>query len=338
MTVAAGPPRKGRVSRAAVESHEPRNPSGAGRPFCAVPGVPVPGSVIPMFRRFGNRSHHMDKLRYLLWALAERRRPPDPCCPACRSAMTDVIRRKYVVTSLRECRRCRLRFRTPKDHDNREFYQADTYQQGFTTDLPSDEALARLLAVGFADTEKDFGPYIRLLASQGISAGATLLDFGGSWGYGTWQMQRAGLRVWSYEVSRARSRYAAQKLRCQVLDVPEAIPVKADCLFSAHVIEHLLDPNEIFETARRVLKPGGLIVCFCPNGNPDMEQRWGIRRYDQLWGKVHPLMITPGFLQAACQRHGFAAELYTSPYTPGRRNLQGDELCLVARMQQTTVE
>ncbi|MGO4884252.1 MAG: hypothetical protein ACLP59_26045 [Bryobacteraceae bacterium] len=34
--------RKGRVSRAAIEGTEPQSPSGAGRPFCAVPGEPLP--------------------------------------------------------------------------------------------------------------------------------------------------------------------------------------------------------------------------------------------------------------------------------------------------------
>ena len=82
----------------------------------------------------------------------------------------------------------------------------------------------------------------------------------------------------------------------------------------------------------------GLIVCFCPNGEPQRESRLGRRKYDNAWGKVHPLMVTPKFLINRSAFHGFAACTYSTPYNPDNigcyrsdDEVIGDELCMVAR-------
>lgn len=240
------------------------------------------------------------------------------------------MRRKYVATSLRECQRCWLRFRVPKDDDTTAFYQK-AYSEGFGTNLPTDSTLKRLLETRFRDTEKDFFPYIELIRSQGLSSGDVVVDFGASWGYGSWQMQQAGFDVYSYEISLPRARFAREKLGCKVIDSLSALPGKAQCLFSAHVIEHLPDPNVIWTSGKAILEHGGFIACFCPNGNPETEDVVGLGTYDQLWGKVHPLLITPRFLQSASARHGFDSDLSSSPYQVEHSDLHGSELCLIAR-------
>lgn len=235
-----------------------------------------------------------------------------------------------MATSLRECQRCWLRFRAPKDDDTSAFYQED-YTEGFTTDIPSEAALKRLLETRFQHTEKDFTRYIEILRTHGLSPGDVVVDFGASWGYGSWQMRTAGFEVYSYEISLPRARFAREKLGCKVIDSPSALPTKAHCLFSAHVIEHLTDPNVVWAAGKAVLRDGGFIACFCPNGNPEVEEVVGLARYDQLWGKVHPLLITPRFLQSASARHGFDSKLSTSPYEVSNPRLLGPELCLIAR-------
>ncbi len=111
-----------------------------------------------------------------------------------------------------------------------------------------------------------------------------------------------------------------------------------DCLFSAHVMEHLPDPNVIWKVATSVLKPDGFLVPFTPNGEPVTEQIHGSKRYHQLWGQVHPLLIAGGHLKYIASKYGFAARVYSSPYPieeirnrrePG--DLTGHELALVAR-------
>lgn len=279
------------------------------------------------------------RFEYLSWAAIKSLTDRDRRCPACQSSGTHLVRRKYLVTSLWECDGCGLRFRTPKDDaaDAREFYQ-HAYSQGFTTDCPSDEALSGLMATSFAGTEKDFRVYIGLLNALGLKAGDSLLDFGASWGYGSWQFRQAGFRVLSYEISKPRAEYARVKLACDMVESLDKLPGRVKCLFSSRAIEHLPDPNAIWEAAQKTLTSDGIIVCFCPNGEPARESVLGVPLYDRSWGKVHPSLITPKFLETTSARHGFRAAVHSSPYrldevANGSRgsNVTGDELCLIAR-------
>jgi hypothetical protein len=65
-----------------------------------------------------------------------------------------------------------------------------------------------------------------------------------------------------------------------------------------------------------------VIVLFMPNGEPSRERLNGAR-YHQLWGRVHPLLLSAEALQHMATRHGFDGS------TAGQ--LDGDELVFVAR-------
>jgi predicted SAM-dependent methyltransferase len=216
------------------------------------------------------------------------------------------------------------------------FYQK-SYSQGFTTDCPSDEALAALCSTNFAGCEKNFGDYVGVLDAIGLNSGDSILDFGASWGYGSWQLKCAGFEVFSYEISRPRAEYARTKLHCNTLDSVKQLPQRVRCMFSSHVIEHLPNPNIIWEIANEVLTPDGVILCFCPNGDPGRESRIGAKQYHRTWGKVHPLLISPRFLRNASKRHGFSSKIYSTPYRLDMmrerveaQTIVGDELCMVA--------
>ena len=238
------------------------------------------------------------------------------------------------------CDCCGLRYRVPRDEDvgsSGDFYQI-AYKAGFTTDCPGKEELGRLVRAGFCGSETDFSGYIDVLVAAGLERGAPVLDFGCSWGYGSWQLRRAGFDVYSCEISKVRACYATQKLGCAVIEKLSDLPTKVRCFFSAHVIEHLPDPNLLWDAAMSTISDSGVVICFCPNGDPSLESRYGRRRYDMLWGKVHPLLVTPEFAVWSAQKWGFNAKLYTSPYDltlirQGRSSpdLGGAELLLIAR-------
>ena len=248
------------------------------------------------------------------------------------------VRRKFLLTALLECQNCGLRFRIPKDTDarSRHFYQ-ENYEQGFTTDAPSDEQLKEMLSCRFKNTVKDYQTYINVLQAIGIEPGSTVLDFGCSWGYGSWQLRDAGFRVYSYEVSKKRAEFARTKLGCSIVG-DEFVSEPVDCLFSAHVLEHLTDPNLIWRIAERVLGPNGVLVSFLPNGDPRLESRYGSKQYHQLWGQVHPLLVGPRAAVFMAKRHAYAPVVHTSPYdlqlvqqNVPTDHLIGQELLLVAR-------
>ena len=261
----------------------------------------------------------------------------DTTCPSCGSENTTPHTRKKWVTALYRCEDCNLRFRVPKDSvgASKRFYQR-SYSAGFTTDCPNDEKLAHLKSVRFQGTEKDFSNYIQVLQSLGITPGQTILDFGASWGYGSWQLSQAGYKVYSSEISVPRARYAAEKLGCHVLQSVDELPEQVDCFFSAHVIEHMPDPNILWKTASSTLKKSGVVALFAPNGEPERE-KYSEAAYHQLWGEVHPLLLNAKALQAMAQRFRFEGIGYSSPYDLAELrhgdagHLLGAELLFVAK-------
>lgn len=276
------------------------------------------------------------KVEYFLWAICNWV-GADRFCPACGAGNTSLIKRKAFITGLYRCKVCHLLFRVPKSNvgESESFYQKQ-YRQGFTTDCPDDAELERMKQKFFRDTEKDYSLYISVLRAVGLKPGDVLFDFGASWGYGSWQLMQTGYRVYSFEISRARARYAAEKLGCHMLADLEHIPEKADCFFAAHVIEHMSNPLTLWEMASKVLNPEGIVILFTPNGELSRECLFG-NHYHKLWGRVHPLLLTVDSMTFMAQRFGFVAQGYSSPYelskiatfVPGQ--LKGDELLFVAR-------
>jgi 2-polyprenyl-3-methyl-5-hydroxy-6-metoxy-1,4-benzoquinol methylase len=281
-----------------------------------------------------------EKARYFLGALLNITNK-DSACPFCSNPKTHMIRRKALVTSLWECDRCGLRFRMPKGNpqDSFAFYQK-RYKQGFTTDCPSEQELKFLLDTNFSSIPKHYDQYIEVLKAAGLNEGDSLLDFGCSWGYGSWQMEKAGFRVYSYDVSQPRTIYAKTKLNCRIVEHLSDLPEKVKCFFSAHVIEHLDDPNIIWQAAVQVLDPQGIMVCFCPNGEPIREKISGSKKYHQNWSQKHPLLITRKALVEMSKHYGFSPYVFSSPFSweeiRSRREpdrLTGDELLLIAVRQ-----
>jgi SAM-dependent methyltransferase len=276
------------------------------------------------------------KARYLAWA-ARGWLSADRSCPGCGSTCTRLLKRKHLVTALYGCDTCGLMFRMPKSSRvaDQSFYQQE-YEQGGTTDLPSPDALEDLKRASFAPIGRDYSGYIHVLRAVGIRPGQIVYDYGASWGYGSWQFAQAGYRVYSYEISRVRARYAEEHLDCRVVVEPESVPERVDCFFASHILEHLTEPRALWQIAADVLRPDGAVVLFMPNGEPGRERR-DPERYHQLWGRVHPLLLTSASVAWMAARRGFRAVAYSSPYDSAQINawqpgtLDGDELLVVAR-------
>jgi 2-polyprenyl-3-methyl-5-hydroxy-6-metoxy-1,4-benzoquinol methylase len=233
----------------------------------------------------------------LLFGVASRRR-----CPGCKHQASRLIERKWAVTSLRQCSACRLKFRTPTTTaaESAAFYQ-DTYRQGFTTEMPDDEALGLMQASRFRGTAIDYSPIVRIMQALGAEAGSRILDFGCSWGYGSWQLREAGFDVRAYEVSTPRSRYAEQRMGVSLVD-PQTEPAASyDFFFSSHVIEHVPNPMDMLETGLRLLKPGGVFVALTPNGS-SCYRAAASSAWSRSWGLVHPQLICEEWVAVAAGR------------------------------------
>lgn len=289
-----------------------------------------------------------EKIGYLVQQGARRIKGAQGC-PNCGHDGFTNCDRKALVTELRDCTNCRLMYRFPTDpvEASLDFYQED-YEQGFTTDMPDDEALAALTGSRFAGHEKDYAPLIAMVADLCIGRGMRIFDFGCSWGFGSWQFAQAGYDVKSFEISRPRARYAREKLEVDLIDEVAALEGAThldgtcDLFFSNHVLEHVPSPSDAVATARRLLKPGGLFVAITPNGSLGYRDV-APKSWHRFWGKVHPNMLNDGFWarEFAAEPHFIGSlppsrdKLAEWAAAPGqvRDSQEGDQLICVAKLQ-----
>ena len=83
-----------------------------------------------------------------------------------------------------------------------------------------------------------------------------------------------------------------------------------DLIFSKSVIEHLREPDFLFEEVHRVLKPGGTFVCLTPSWKHSYREQFYIDH-------THVTPFTRHSLETLCELSGFEAKcdyLYQLPF------------------------
>jgi 2-polyprenyl-3-methyl-5-hydroxy-6-metoxy-1,4-benzoquinol methylase len=246
----------------------------------------------------------MNKYYYLFNSVLKRIKGFASRCPNCGEPESQCISvdTKFVVTRLMECSSCHLLFRTPQEtaEESRSFYQ-ESYSQGYTTDVPSEEELKELLSSGFSHTERDYSRYIELFDALGVSRSARVLDFGCSWGYGLHQFKKAGYEAKGYEVSLPRCHYAKEKLDVEAFDHFDALGDGFDVFFSSHVLEHVDSVGEVWKLASRILKKGGLFIAYTPNGSKAYRES-NYPAFHKSWGLKHPNLLQDEFVKNLAQQ------------------------------------
>src|SRR5271156_2806827 len=288
----------------------------------------------------------MGRAAFVVHIVGQRLARQDTNCPYCGHSGTSVIGKKRIVLQLRRCSDCGLKYRWPKDTVGfkRRFYKRQ-YREGITTSIPNKEKLNSFKASKFSGTENDLADKIVVLKK--LLARGRVLDYGCSWGYGTFQLVAAGYDAVGFEISEWRAEFARSCLGVPVISSECALDESAgsfDALFASHVLEHLPAPSAAFDRFASLLKPKGLLLAFVPNCAGDAARRLGIN-----WGPMccekHPLALQAEFLARALPKHRFKCAFFSDPYDldlilgelrldcPGvtTRCLSGDELLVVAR-------
>ncbi len=290
----------------------------------------------------------MGKLKYLFSSAMKLAFRVGLRCPSCGSGSREIIDRKYIFTQLCRCLNCKLLYRTPTTapQEFNQYYQSG-YNQGFTTDLPSEVQLRKYLAEEFRYTEKDYKDYLLLLSAIGIQESAQIFDFGCSWGYGTWQFVNSGYYAIGYEISKSRADFAINKLGLVVytsvdeLNEQRELRESFDIFFSAHVLEHVDSTQDVFSLAYDMLKPGGYLISVTPNGSKARKQV-DFHGWHQHWGYKHPNFIDDEYINtyfgaitrfiASSPYNGEVIKLLNSFDSRNIiHNLNGSELLFIAR-------
>jgi len=207
--------------------------------------------------------------------------------------------------------------------------------------MPAKETLEELKANHFKGSEKDYSSYLNVLKALGCKKDTSILDYGCSWGYGSWQFERAGYKVTGFEISKPRCEYAKINLAINAFSDPEMIKGHFDIFFSSHVLEHVPSVSQSLSLARKLLKPGGIFIAFTPNGSNDFRIT-NPKVWNQLWGSVHP-----NFLDDTYYKNTFRSGnifLDSNPYDSGliekysniggkviSKNLSGPELLIISK-------
>ena len=251
--------------------------------------------------------------RYLLRCLRWRLTSSLQSCPVCTGTRGDTLDRKFGITSLVDCSDCGLLYRRPQEPSTfaDDFYQEE-YVSSLATVMPDDAEIERLVSTEFLGSEKWFGDKIQLLKTLGIEEGAQVLDYGASWGYGVWQLQRAGYKAMGLELSRPRACFGTEKLNVKIETDENLLKEGAyDAVFSNHVLEHIPNVAKPLRSIERLLKPGGLMVAFVPNGS-NACRTVNSERFHSNWGRLHPIYLNDVFLRRQLRQSSYrlAAKRY----------------------------
>jgi 2-polyprenyl-3-methyl-5-hydroxy-6-metoxy-1,4-benzoquinol methylase len=243
------------------------------------------------------------KVRYLLRCGLDRLFGLRLECPNCGFKKGEIVDRKWVVTLLKRCAKCQLLHRVPRSSkvEQKDFYQKK-YSQGFTTEMPKEGDLHQLKDTKFQGTPRDYSSYITTLRSLGLKKGASVLEYGCSWGYGAWQIREAGFYVTGFEISEPRCRYAREKLGIHSFHKAKNIKRKFDAVFSSHVLEHVDSLDSCLDEQMKFVKKGGLLIGITPNGSAKFRSA-SPQSFHNLWGFVHPQLIDETFLVKKFQGH-----------------------------------
>lgn len=254
----------------------------------------------------------MQKLNYLMRSV--RNITQEKICPYCNGRDLDLVERKYLVTMLLRCRKCRLLHRHPRDSKKflDRFYQEDyKVSVEMMTDLPDDKALEQLKASNFSGL-RDFLPIITA-ALRKPAADIKMVDYGCSWGYNVFKLRQDGVDAEGFELSAPRAGFGEEKLGVRIATTEDAIREGNDLLFSSHVIEHLYSIGDFIELGRRKLVQDGIFMAFCPNGSPEFQARRP-GTFSVTWGSLHPNYLDIEFAQHVFRNHPYLLLTSDWPY------------------------
>jgi SAM-dependent methyltransferase len=245
-------------------------------------------------------------------------------CPLCgedcpRRLFSDVNRREGLSISgtMVECQSCRMRYLNPApsaaglaelyrlgcvdpvcegETDGNHFAQSAGWQLGNGTRRAILHRLNGTLRGHPHDWPEEDGVGRNIL-DFGCHSGDKLLR----WYHCGWSV--AGIDPNEKAIALARRRFPAGKFWCgDLLNVD--IPERFDFIRSDNAVEHLLDPLAYLRALRRLLKPGGRIRIFVPNGQGFTARMVG--RYSCVyWIPFHVSVFSVSTLRQALEKAGF---------------------------------
>jgi 2-polyprenyl-3-methyl-5-hydroxy-6-metoxy-1,4-benzoquinol methylase len=235
-------------------------------------------------------------------------------CPLCGEDRGEALCTEYVSVGVKRCSNCSLIYTSPRIRDPEKVYWGDAEKY-------LDEA--RLIFSGQASHHRDpnYLEELQLIERHAPQKGR-FLDVGCNMGMLLRLARSRGWDAVGVEPSPTLHRLATEQLglpvhNCFLNEMPESENGGFDVVALSDVFEHVTEPLELLSSARRLLKPGGLLFVKVPNARwnilkQSLAERLGRVPAHGIWDSYeHVVHYTDQTLRTMLETGGFAPEVIT---------------------------
>jgi 2-polyprenyl-3-methyl-5-hydroxy-6-metoxy-1,4-benzoquinol methylase len=168
-----------------------------------------------------------------------------------------------------------------------------------------------------------------------VIPGGRVLDFGCSWGYSLVQWKAAGYDAVGFEWARDRARFGRESLGVAIHDEFSALEREPagsfDLVYADHVMEHLTMLRQPLDLFARLLRRGGALLIYVPNGAGMPARRQGTA-WRALIGESHTVALTAEWCNRNLPAHGFSSHCFSgNAISTGSSLIDDEELACLAR-------
>jgi len=225
-------------------------------------------------------------------------------CPVCGGRRSRFYARKF-GSGLVRCRDCGLVYAEPRfpaavlleRYESRDFFDAYLANLGASREEYDPELIRR-----------HYHPFLGLIG-RFFAPGKTLLDVGCGAGFFVKAASEAGWKADGVEISKRGTEYArrvvgadVRNARLEDASIPDA---GRDLVTMLDLVEHLPEPVRTLREARRILKPGGVLVVSTPDFR-SLSRRVLGRCWAALSPGEHLANFDAGTLGRVLKRAGFS--------------------------------
>lgn len=240
-------------------------------------------------------------------------------CPACgyhqfKLAFTS---KDYFVTKeefpVKACIKCGMLITAglPKDGDISGYYKSEDYISHSDTRNGLVNRTYHLVR-DIMLSEKH-----RIIQNISEKSKGSVLDIGTGTGYFLKYMQKKGWDIHGVEKSPVARDFAKKRWHLKIMsdeDLFTMPPAKFDVITLWHVMEHLPNLQQHWQTISKLLKPDGVLVIALPNA-----ESWDAKHYGPFWAAWdvprHLWHFTPKHIKALGKAEGFnLTNMYRMPF------------------------
>lgn len=233
-------------------------------------------------------------------------------CPLCKS---NAIKKRFT---------CIDKFATGEEFD---IYECDNCGLAFTQNIPDEKEIGRYYEspsyISHSNTNKGFVNSVyhlvrmimlrnkaRLVERLTILKNGNILDYGAGTGYFARTMANRGWNVIAIEKSEKARELALKEFGFKMQNTDALADIKdkeLDVVTMWHVMEHIQDPDKMWNELHRILDDTGIAIVAVPN-----SISYDAQRYKEHWAAYdvprHLWHFTPSSIMRWGEKHGFLLE------------------------------